>query len=120
MTLSLEQELRNKSLMKIAIEVTGQQVACFKNTKKSSRSGFIYTPKKIKGRMLLLENAILSALYSEYRIKENETHLECLKRLRTALSGLCDDSIREIPSGSWDVEYVEKGNEGVLIGIEIL
>lgn len=70
--------------------------------------------------MLLLENAILSALLSEYRIKENETHLECLKRLRTALSGLCDDSIREIPSGSWNVEYVEKGSEGVLIEIETI
>lgn len=82
----------------------------------SSNGGLLIDPA-IKQRMAMLEAAILCALYSEYQIVGSETHSECWKRLRTLLSGLCDDSIREIPTGSWDVEYVPKGQEGILIEI---
>lgn len=71
----------------------------------------------VKDRMQHLEDAILSALYSASQIVGKETHSECWKRLRTVLSGLSDDSIREIPCGSWDVEYVSKGSEGISIHI---
>jgi len=77
-----------------------------------------YTRKDIKKRMQLLEDVILSKLYSLCPTTESETHSECLKQLRTALSGLSDDSIREIPVGSWSVDRVPKGEEGVRITIE--
>ena len=75
---------------------------------------------KVKKRMALLEDAIVFALYSCAATIVSETPSGCLKQLRTLLSGLSDDSIREIPCGSWDVERVEKGQEGLLITIEKL
>lgn len=68
--------------------------------------------------MQRLENAILFELYSASQTGASGIVSECLKPLQTLLSGLCDDSIKEIPSGSWDVEYVPKGEEGLDILIE--
>ena len=81
-------------------------------------NGALGIDKSVRDRMKALENAILSALYSECQIVGNETHSECWKRLRTLLSGLSDDSIREIPTGSWAVEHVANGQEGMQITIQ--
>ena len=75
------------------------------------------TEKSVKARMALLEDAILSALYSACPTTESATALEWLKRLRTQLSGLSDDSIQVIPRSSWDTEQVETGQEGIDITI---
>ena len=75
------------------------------------------THPAIKFRMECIEDDILFALYSLSQTGENETHLECLKQLRTALSELSDDSIKEVPEGSWETVYVPKGQEGVRIEI---
>lgn len=88
-----------------------------KNHHFPGNGGRILIDKPVKARMLALENAILSELYSASQIIGNETHLECLKRLRTLLSGLSDDSIREIPEGSWATHHDIKGCEGVIIEI---
>lgn len=82
------------------------------------KDGGLLIDKKIKERMRQLENAMLSALYSKSQIIGSETHSECLSRLRMFLSKLSDDSVREIPKGSWEVEYVNPGEEGVTITIE--
>lgn len=97
-------------------------IPSFKNHKraiKSRETGKLrtLTDPEIAKRVERLENAILSALYSGSQIRGSETHSECWKRLRTLLSGLCDDSIREVPSGSWDVQFVPAGQEGVEITI---
>lgn len=102
--------------------VTGEAIPSFKNTKRSildKNTGLqrTLTPGKIKRQMQRLENAILSALYSESQTIGGATDLECLRQLRTALSGLSDDSLREIPEFSFGIQYVAKGNEGVLITI---
>lgn len=108
----------------VTLKVTGLgHIPSFKNRKMAVRdhtNGKLKTvsPPEVKLRMERLENAIVSALYSESQIVGNETHSECWKRLRTVLSGLCDDSIKEIPCGSWDVEYVDAGEEGIVIEIE--
>ena len=76
------------------------------------------TEPKTKNRMRALEDAIVLALYSLSQTTGPGTPTECLKQLRTALSGLCDDSIKQIPSGSWDVRYVPVGEEGLEITIQ--
>jgi len=107
----------------VTVLVTGiGHTPSFKNHKraiKDSKSGKLrtLTDPDVAKRVERLENAILSALYSESQIIGSETHSECWRRLRTLLSGLSDDSIREIPAGSWDVEYVPQGQEGVIIEI---
>jgi len=112
------QESSKPTESKIVLVVSGTgHIPSFKNHKHSGKSGFVYTDPKVKKRVKRLEENILCGLYSLCRTNESETHLECLKRLRTALFGLCDDSIREIPQGEWNVEYVEKGKEGVRIEI---
>lgn len=78
------------------------------------------TEPSIKKRMDRLENAILFALYSWCQTSVLGMHSGCSKQLRTALSGLCDDSIKEVPEGSWDVEYVPKGQEGCVIQITLV
>jgi hypothetical protein len=103
--------------------VTGDNVPSFKNRKRSildSATGQqrTLTPKKIKERMALLQGRIESVLYSLYQTGERETDLACRKQLRTALSGLSDDSLVEMPEFSFGVRYVEKGFEGVEITIE--
>jgi hypothetical protein len=78
------------------------------------------TEPKVKKRMRALEDAIVSELYSLCQTTGQGTPSECLKQLRTAASGLLDDSIKELPSGSWDVRYVPIGEEGLEITIEEL
>ncbi len=95
----------------------GQAVPSKKNHHFPLANGGLGIDKAIKLRMNDLENGILSALCSESQMTASETPLECLRRLQTLLSGLLDDSIREIPTGSWGVEYVPKGQEGVIIEI---
>lgn len=96
----------------------------FKNTKRSildrnTGKQRTLTPGPIKKRMDVLENAILSALYSSCLTEGGEMHLECLKQLRTALCDLLDDSCAVIPQGSWGVEYAELPElEGLIILIE--
>jgi hypothetical protein len=102
--------------------ITGDHVPSFKNTKRSildSNTGHqrTLTPGNIKKRMVQLENRIVSALHSSCQTPGRETDLECLKRLRIALCGLCDDSLMEIPEFSFAVKYVEPGLEGVEIEI---
>lgn len=100
------------------IVILGRHIMSKKNKHYPSAGGHrILMDKKTKVHMENLENAILFELYSSSRTTESETHSECLKQLRTVLSGLSDDSIREVPSGSWGVEYATKGNEGVAITI---
>ena len=62
-------------------------------------------------------SSIESQLYSACQTTGDVTQQECLKQLRTFLSGLSDDSLREIPEGSWKVERVPKGQEGAVITI---
>lgn len=105
--------------------VTGDNVCSFKNSKRSildNRTGLqrTLTPKATKLRMNQLESAIVSALYSSCQMPGGETDLECLRQLRTVLSGLLDDSLKEIPEFSFGVRYVEPGAEGVEITIESL
>lgn len=76
------------------------------------------TEPEVKQRMQELEDAIAFALFSACQTGANETHLGCSKRLRTALSGLFDDSVREIPCGSWDTFLVDPEFEGIEITIE--
>jgi hypothetical protein len=106
----------------VKVEIRGMHIPSFKNHKraiidKKTSHARTLTDPKIAKRVQRLEDAILSALYSESQIIGSETHSECWKRLRTLLSGLCDDSIREVPAGSWDVLYVQPGQEGVDITI---
>lgn len=105
--------------------VTGDNCPSFKNTKRaivdsSTGKHRTLTPGNIKKRMAQLENRIVSSLYSLCQTPQGATDSECLKRLRTALSGLSDDSLTEIPEFSFGVRYVEPGLEGVEITIETL
>lgn len=102
--------------------ITGDHVPSFKNTKRSildSKTGKqrTLTPGNIKKRMRQLENRTLSALHSLSLNPAGETDLACQKRLRMFLSGLCDDSLTEIPESKFSVRYVEPGMEGVEIEI---
>lgn len=105
--------------------ITGDNCPSFKNTKRaitdsSTGKHRTLTPGNIKKRMLQLENRIVSTLFSLCQTPLGETDLECLKQLRTALSGLSDDSLTEIPDFSFGARYVEPGLEGVEITIERL
>lgn len=118
--------LPNHSSQKIVLDVRiGRSIPSFKNCKRaildrSTGKMRTLTPGKIKKRMQLLEDGILSALCSMYPTLESGTVSECQRRRQTALSGLLDDSLKEIPEFSFGVEYVVKGNEGVTITIESL
>ena len=105
---------------RVVLRVKGQHVPSFKNRKHSNRRGQVYCESKIKERMRWLEDAILSALYSTSPTDGSAMPLECLKARRTLLSGLSDDSVQEIPCGSWHTEYVQAGEEGVTIVINRL
>lgn len=103
--------------------ITGDHIPSFKNTKRSglnSATGkhLSYTPKQIKQRMAQLENRIVSVLFSWSPTLSAATDSGCQRQLRTVLSGLCDDSIKQIPESSFGVRYVEPGLEGVEIIIE--
>lgn len=89
-----------------------------KNAHYPLNNGGLGIDKKIKARMSLLENAVLSQLYSLSQTTGSGTPLECLRQLQTRLSGLSDDSVREIPQGDWKTLHVAKGGEGVNIFIE--
>lgn len=97
----------------------------FKNHKRSGinrQTGkhTTFTRADIKERMEQLENAILSELYSTGKTFGEGMEVECLRRLRMLLSGLCDDSLKEIPEGSFSSELVEPAQEGITIIIEEL
>jgi hypothetical protein len=101
----------------VSLLVKGLHIPSFKNHKHSNRNGSVYTDPRVKRLMTQLESGMLSGLYSASQTGENVTGSECLKQLRTALSGLSDDSIREIPECSFVTEYVAKGEEGVELKI---
>jgi hypothetical protein len=61
-----------------------------------------------------------SQLLSRCLITGEETQQE-LSRLSAICSQLCaDDSVSDLPQGSWTVELVSPGNEGAVITIERL
>ena len=99
------------------IAVRGFHIPSFKNHKHSNRQGHVYCDSRVKGLMTQLESGILSALYSSSPTNESVTDSVCLKPLRTALSGLSDDSLREIPEAAFSHQVVPKGQEGVVIEI---
>src|SRR5690348_10817908 len=95
-------------------------IPSFKNCKRAildKRTGRMrtLTEPSVKKRMQLIEDAILLALYSCCPTTEGATGLEWLKRLRIALSGLSDDSLKQIPRSNWEAAspLVETGREGV-------
>jgi hypothetical protein len=105
------------------LAITGDPVPSFKNTKRAildRNTGLqrTLTPAKIKQRMDRLEKAIVFALYSCCPTASGVTDSACLKQLRTALSGLSDDSLKEIPEFSFGWRTVPKGEEGVEIIID--
>lgn len=113
------------SILLCRLLVQSGTVPSHKNSKfatTSQRSGKpeIFGNPEVRQRMKVLEGAIVSALYSSSPTTGGATGSAWLKQLRTALSGLCDDSLREIPESSFGVEYVETGSEGVKIEIEEL
>lgn len=99
------------------LHINGFHIPSFKNCKHTNKHGHVYTETRVKKIMEQLESGILSELYSEFQMVEPETASECWKRLRTALSGLSDDSLKEIPNASFSTEVVPKGQEGVMIEI---
>lgn len=101
----------------VSIRAKGFHIPSFKNHKHSNRHGFVYTDRRVKKLMQDLESSILSGLYSTSQTTANETDSGCWKQLRTALSGLCDDSVREIPECSFSTKECDKGQEGVTIEI---
>jgi len=111
---------------KIVLKVVGAgHIPAFKNRKRAildRNTGKMrtLTEPSVKKRMDRIENLILSELYSCIQMKGQEMPSECLKQLQTVLSGLCNDSIKEIPRGSWDSIKVSKGWEGAIIEIEEL
>lgn len=110
-------------LNSVKFRVATGQVPSFKNrkmaVKDNDRPGKQknITPPEVKARMERMENAIVSELFFMSQTIGGGTPSECSKRLRTFLSGLCDDSIQEIPCGEWDVEKCEPGLEGFSVEI---
>jgi hypothetical protein len=97
----------------------------FKNYKRSGKhrktgKHMTFTRDDIKERMEQLENAILLELYSTGKTFGEGMEAECMRRLRMLLSALSDDSLNEIPEGSFGSELVEPGQEGITIIIEEL
>lgn len=116
----------NGSPNKVVLNVVlGQSIPSFKNRKRIGRNKktgqpIMFTDPKNKSRCEALESGILSALYSYNPTGDAKTATACQSQLRTLLSGLLDDSLNQIPEGTFGVEYVEKGMEGVRIEIEEL
>lgn len=98
----------------------GKAIPSKKNHHFPGKGGHVLIDKPIKERMAQLEDGILSALYLWCQTRESGTDLAWQKHARMLLSGLSDDSLREIPQSSFGVEYVPKGSEGVIITIELL
>lgn len=101
---------------------TREAIPSFKNHKRAiptpSGKHRTLTEPSVKKRMEELESGILSALYSSCQTSGGETDSACLKRLRTVLCGLCDDSLSQIPEASFGVEY--SSQPGVIIEIKLL
>lgn len=101
---------------------TREAIPSFKNRKRAiptpSGKYRTLTEPSVKLRMVELEDGILSALYSSCQTESGETDLECLKQLRTALCGLSDDSLNQVPEASFGVEY--SSQPGVIIEIKPL
>ena len=104
-------------------------IPSFKNRKRlaiNSTTGkpFNYTDKSTKKRMQVIESSILSALYSLCQTENAGTGMECQRPLLIALSerlkDLTDDSLNQIPCGSFETRMVARGMEGVEITIEEL
>lgn len=115
--------ISNHSIPICSLIVLSGHVPAFKNRKRAvvnRKTGKLMTitRKDIKERVELLESAIESALYSVCQTGSREMDLACRKRLRTHLSGLCDDSLAVVPEFEFSTKYVPKGEEGVEIHIE--
>jgi len=113
----------SESIEKIILQICCPLPPSFKNHKRSgidaqTRKHMTFTRTDIKERMMLLENAILSELYFIGKTYGEGMDLECLRRLRTVLSGLLDDSLNEIPIGSFECDTVAPADEGLTIIIE--
>lgn len=109
-------------MVKLEIKL-GENIQSFKNKKRSildSSSGKqrTLTPKKTKQHMDRIEHAIESALFLRCQTSVGVMDSGWQRQLQIVLSGLLDDSLAEIPEFSFGVEYVEKGEEGVVIEIE--
>ena len=98
----------------------GFNIPSKKNKHYPLTNGALGIDKRVKEKMRRLENDILCELYLLCRTEGSATDSECRKQLQTLLSGLSDDSIREIPASSWAVEYVPAGDEGCVIEIVLL
>lgn len=110
------------TLQSVVLNVTtGQNLCSFKNHKRVTKRGGLITDPKIKRRMQSLEDSIVSSLYSASATTIGATGLDSASQSRTALcellSGLTDDSLKQIPEFSFGVEYVPEGSEGVQITI---
>lgn len=98
--------------------VTGENLCSFKNRKRVTKRGGLITDPDVKRRQDRLEAHILLSFYFASPTGEHETDLDSLRALRTLLSGLCDDSLKQIPEFSFAVEYVKPEDAGVQITIE--
>lgn len=102
----------------IRLSVTGiGHVIPFKNRKRAildRKTGKMrtLTEPKVAQWMERATEAIVLKLFSSCQTGDAATQRECLSQLRTFLCGLSDDSVKQLPMGSWEVEYVEKGDEG--------
>ena len=121
--LKTEDLSKAQTAFSVSLRVSVPNIPSFKNRKRAipTKSGKFrtLTEPKVKQRMEQLENAIVSALYSACQTASGGTDSECLKRARIALSGLSDDSWREIPESSFLVTH-DPANPGLEIIIEKL
>lgn len=104
-------------MVKLEIKL-GENLCSFKNHKRVTANGGLMTDRKVKARMDRLEDAIASSLHFGCPTGDAATDLALRRRRQTLLSGLCDDSLNQIPEFAFAVEYVPKGEEGVVIEIE--
>lgn len=106
------------SAVRLVIKNQGHVIS-FKNSKLLTH-GKLITKPEYQQWMARAENSILSQLYSMCLTTGGVIQLECLRQLQTYLSGLLDDSVRELPIGNWRTKQVPKGQEGAIITIERL
>lgn len=107
--------------MKISLAVRQQgHVPSFKNKKRSSRKGHIYTEPKTKKWMDQCIHNFVSQLFIASRITEGGTLTVPPPRSLIASSLPLDDSRQWIPELHSLCEIVPKGEEGAIILIEKL
>jgi len=82
--------------------------------------GRLFTKPEYQAWMDRATESIVLQLFSKCQTGDAATQLECWKRLRTFLSGLSDDSVKQLPEGAWKVEFVEAVDAGADILIERL